>query len=94
MSISNLLLNFDEVKDVEANPLSHTNCSSGAQVLIDLTIPLNFFIPFLNSIRIGIDLVAGMGSVYVLLENLRWYLEDIGITSLNHAHNWGVCTSN
>ena len=65
-----------------------------AQVLIDLTIPLNLFFPFLDSIRIGIDPVAGLGSVYVLSEDLRWYLGDLGITSLNHTCNLVECTSN
>ena len=47
MSISSLLLNFHDIMDAEVNPL-HTNIvTHEAQVLIDLTIPLNFFLPFL-----------------------------------------------
>ena len=43
-----------------------------------------------RSIRIGVDPIDGLRSGYVLLEYLMNYLEDYGITSLSHAHNWGT----
>ena len=38
-----------------------------------------------HSIRIGVDLIAGLNSDFVLPEDLRSYLEDYGITTLNDA---------
>ena len=47
MSISSLLLNFDDLTDAETKPFYSLIVAQGAQVLIDVTIPLNLFLPFL-----------------------------------------------
>ena len=57
MSISSLLLNFHDVMDAESNPLPRTYCRSGEQVLINVTIPLNLFLPFLFTTRTGKGMV-------------------------------------
>ena len=41
-----------------------------------------------KSINIGVDPIAGLKLDYVLLVELRSYLEDYGITTLVDAHNW------
>ena len=38
------------------------------------------------SIRVGVDPIVGLNLGFVLLEDLRCYLEDYGITTLNHSH--------
>ena len=47
MSISILLLNFHDLMDAETNPFYSHIVAQGAQVLIDVTIPLNLFLTFL-----------------------------------------------
>ena len=41
-----------------------------------------------ENIRVGLDLIVGMGSPYSLPKNLRDYLEDYGILSLDQARNY------
>ena len=43
-----------------------------------------------ESIRVGLDLIVGMGSTFSLPKNLRDYLEDYGILSLNQATNYSL----
>ena len=38
-------------------------------------------------IRVGFDPIAGLNSQYILSEELREYLTDLGITYLAHALN-------
>ena len=42
-------------------------------------------------IRVGIDPIAGHNSQYILSEELREYLTDLGITYLAQAHNLDGC---
>ena len=42
-------------------------------------------------IRVGIDPIAGLNSQYILFEELREYLTDLGISHLAHAHNLDGC---
>ena len=42
-------------------------------------------------IRVGIDPIAGLNSQYILFEELREYLTDLGITYLAQAHNQDGC---
>ena len=41
-----------------------------------------------ESIKVGVDPISGMGSCYVLPQELRIYLEDYGISSLAQAKNY------
>ena len=42
-------------------------------------------------IRLGVDLIAGLNSQYLLFEELRDYLNDLGISNLAQAQNLDVC---
>ena len=42
-------------------------------------------------IRVGIDPIAGHNLQYILSEELREYLTDLGITYLAQAHNQDGC---
>ena len=41
-----------------------------------------------KSIRVGLDLIIGMGTSFSLPRNLREYLEDFGIITLEQARNY------
>ena len=43
-----------------------------------------------ESIRVGLDLIKGMGSCFTLPQDLRDYLEDYGIISLAQAINYSA----
>ena len=38
-------------------------------------------------VRIGLDPIVGLGCSYILFEELRYYLEDYGISTLDQARN-------
>ena len=45
-------------------------------------------------IRLGVDPIAGHNSQYLLFEELRYYLYDLGISNLAQAQNLEVCGLN
>ena len=42
-------------------------------------------------IKFGFDPIAGLNSLHLLSEDLRFYLHDLGITFLAQAQNLKVC---
>ena len=47
-----------------------------------------------SDVQIGIDSIVGLGSPFSLTQDLREYLEDFGIYSLDQARNLTSCAQN
>ena len=47
-----------------------------------------------SAVRIGIDPIVGLGSPFSLTQDLREYLEDFSIYSLDQARNLTSCAQN
>ena len=43
-----------------------------------------------KKIYIGIDAIVGLNGDFTLPEDLKYYLEDYGISYLDYAHLWGA----